>query len=457
MILQFGYAAVTTRAVSAQGFGTYGVALTVGAFVSLLANGGLGQAAGRMTELASARTRGLSAYGSMLGIVGAIALFLTADFWAAIWQTPEAAGPVRWMSLMALTGPLFGLVTGMMRRLGSFRQLAILVFVCNIVGMLIGAFAVSIWRTPSSLLISPIIAQSAVVLVGFVLYTRLLVGRWNFAEALHDLSFSWKLTAARLLSYVSGNAGKYGVTVSLGASTLGVWNRTDVLTSVPFNQLQTAMVQAVYPEFRHDISSPKRAYNTWPDLLGLVAWVALPLGALVAVVVPSLVPILFGPGWEGVAALVPVLAMAAAVQMIVIILGSAIEALGRFKLIWATQAALVIIQVAAAGITVATKDWTPVLVTIFLAFGVQHVFHIVFCSRTGYLNVSRLLRHYGSAVAAMLVIAAASAASVWLLHEAPLPWGISIVTTAVLLSTWALWRLREKLPPFRIAREYGVF
>lgn len=457
VVLQFGYAAVTTRAVSAHGFGTYSVALTVGAFVSLLANGGLGQAAGRMTELTPGRIRGLSAYGSALGIIGAVVLFLTADFWAAIWQTPEASGPVRWMSLMALTGPLFGLVTGMMRRIGSFRQLAILIFTCNVAGMVTGAFAVSIWSTPSSLLISPIIAQSAVVLVGFFLYTKLLIGRWNVAEAFQDLSFSWKLTAARMLSYVSGNAGKYGVTIGLGASSLGIWNRTEVLTTVPFIQLQTAMVQAVYPEFRHDIGSHKRAYTAWPDLLGLVAWVSLPAGALVAMVVPPLVPILFGGGWEQVALLVPVLAMAAAVQAVVVMLSSAIEALGRFKWIWSTQIVVVLVQVAAAVWTIVIHDWTPILTALFVSFTIQHSLHIILTARAGYMNVKRLLGLYLTASLAACGTGATGLGIVWILNAAPVAFALPVITVGLGLIATVIWKFRFSLPPMRIARQYGVF
>lgn len=457
MIAQFAYAALTSRIVDPAGFGIYGVALTVAAFISLLANGGLGQAIGRMKQLEPDALRALSTYGLILGGVGSALLFFTAPLWASFWAVPEATEPIRWLSISAFLAPCLGLATGLMRRLGNFRKLAFVTLIGNLSGMSAGALAVSFWGNPSSLLVSPIAAQIVLVIASYALTEGMLLGIGRVRFAREAISFSRKLTVATFFSYFAGNVGPWTVTTLFGAGQLGQWNRASVVTAVPFHQIQTAMIQAVYPEFRHDISSPKRAHDTWPDLMALVGWAVMPISAAAAIILPSLVPILFGPGWGDAAALSTPLALIGGLQAVVMMLWGAVEALGKFRWIWTAQILSVSVSALSAASAMVLHDWTPIFVGMFVSLMASHLAHVWYCVRAGYLSGPKLLKNYSEVAAGSLLVALlAKIGLVSVLSIASLPWVTVSYLLFLALLCYLAWRFRNSLPPVALGRKYNL-
>ncbi|WP_028280555.1 oligosaccharide flippase family protein [Arthrobacter sp. H5] len=456
MVVQFGYAAITSRLISATGFGAYGVALSVAALATLLANGGLAQAVGRSQLLEPARIRGLSLYALILGFTGALGLFVTADFWAFLWSVPESAGLIRWLSMNALVAPWTGLSGGLLRRQGRFKTLAKCVLSCNLIGMVLGAIAAYIWGSPLALLVSPIAAQSGMAIIGLALNLDIFKGRAKLSDAKNDINFSWKLTVASLLSYTNINIGKIATSSTLGAGALGQWNRADVVSTIPFMQVQTALIQTVYPEFRHDQYTGRRARTAWPDLLTLVAWASIPAAGVAAVVLPYLVPILFGPGWETAAWLAAPFAIFAGLQVVSTVLAAAIEALGRFRWIWASHLMLMLIYGISAILMLITHSWIAIISGLLTAQVAQHLLHVILCWRAGYISLRPLVRGYCE----VLIVTISLATLMWLIvfSVQSLSVGLSIVVILliVILVLAFLWRVRETLAPVKTARKYGI-
>lgn len=456
VVVQFGYAALTSRILGGESFGLYAVALSVSALVTLLANGGLGQAAGRMTSIEIPRVRSLSMYGWLLGTAGAIILFFSAPFWANLWGVPEAVAPIRWMTLSAFVSPWLGLAAGLMRRQGQFKKFAMITVAFSILGMALGAIAVATWASPSALLVSPISSQIGIAIACGYYNATLLFGSVSLRHAKEDIGYSWKITVASLISYLNGNIGKWATSVGIGFAALGQWNRADVITTVPFQQLQNAMIGAVYPEFRHDRESGKRARRAWADLLGIVAWIVLPAATALAMLMPRVVPILFGPGWLLAAQLTVFLSLIGGIQAVVVMLGGAVEALGRFKWIWATQGLLLIVYASAAFMAIHWNDLTLIFWGMLIALAVQHILQVCLCSRAGYLDVRLLSHHYGQVAVGCTGVAVIIWFHIGLVHmweTTPVLPYLLILMDLIVVAT--LIKGRHRLPPIRIASAYG--
>lgn len=454
VVVQMAYAAVTSRLIGPEGFASYAVALAVGALALLLANGGLGQSVGRMEVLDPESVRPLSAYSACLGLGGAATLYFTAPLWAGLWGNPGADGPLRVLSLAVLVAPMAGLAAGLLRRQGRFRFVALSVFICNTVGMAVGVAAVYLWRNAEALLVANIFAQLLTLGVFVFMNMTLLFGVFRLTSSLDQLRFSWKLTAVSMVAYLNGNIGKLVVSNFLPRGALGHWNRADVVTTVPFMQVQNAIIQGIYAEFRHDVKNALRARVIWGDLLTLVGWLALPAAAVASVVIPKVTQMLFGPGWEQASALSGPLALVGGLQILTTVLASAVEALGKFQWMWATQLSLLIVYAAAAVWCVFTQEWYAIIAGLFVGQVVQHALHIFFCAREGYLAPLLLLRKYAQIIAASIAL--------WVLTQlgmmgfrASAPWWVlAVEVIAVLLACGLLWKLRSRLEPVRIALKY---
>jgi O-antigen/teichoic acid export membrane protein len=454
---QFGYAATTSRLVSPGGFGAYAVALSVTGLVALLAMGGLGQTVARMVDPQRERLRALVTYALLLGLVAGAAIYLTAPLWAWLWGVPSALEPIRWMAINGIVSPLLGLGTGLMARTGKFRRLALITVTSNVTGMLVGAVAVLTWRSAGSLVVSSSIAQ-ILTLIGTLMATEgQLLGLGRPRRGQGDIAFSGKITLASFLSYLTGNITKLSMARGIEAASLGYWNRAEVLTSIPFQQVQTALIRAIYPEFRHDIAGSDRAKEVWTDMLVLAASIALGLSAIVAVLVPPLIPIIFGEGWDTAAALAAPLAIVGGLQLVSTLLASAVEALGRFRWIWSTDAILIILQVCAAILIFAYKNITVAVIALLLTNVVRHAWHVWLAGKSGYLDVRRLLLAYSGIIVSSVGMGAAT----WLLLHwviAAVREPIYILWTSALIASLCLfgYGIRERMPVLIIARKYGL-
>jgi O-antigen/teichoic acid export membrane protein len=455
---QFGYAAITSRSVDADGFGAYAIALAVTGLVALLAMGGLGQTVSRMDIVDRARIRPLVSYALLLGASCGLLLFLSAPFWAWLWGVEAASHPIQWLAVSTSLSPLLGLATGLMARSGKFRTLALITLGSNLVGMATGALAVLHWQTASSLVVSTAIAQTLTLLGAILASEGDLLGLAALRKGQADIGYSGKLASTNMLSYLTGNIVKFSMVRGIDTASLGHWNRAEVLTSIPMQQIQSALIRAIYPEFRHDIHESSRARVVWTDMLILVAWVSLSMGAVALVVVPPVVPLLFGSGWETAAALAGPLAIAGGLQIVSTLLASAVEALGRFRWIVSTEVILVGVQVASGIFVLVTHNLWIAIVALILTNVVRHGWHIFLLGRRGYLNVRRLLMNYlfafqfscmvGLALWCGLQLAKMSIVSLVYLIPA-----ILVVVCPII----ATFYMRNRLPVVIIARKYGFF
>ncbi|GAA4753352.1 lipopolysaccharide biosynthesis protein [Amnibacterium soli] len=453
VVAQFGYAAVTSRLVGPEQFGIYAITLAITALVTLIATGGLGQTIGRLQEVLPSTVHALCTLALLLGLVSAAVLGLAAPLWAGLWSTPEATPAVAVMAISAFTAPFYGLVTGLVRRLGHFRLLAGQQLLGTLLGMAAGVGAVLISRTDISLLVSPIVAQLLTTI--FCAWTsRRHLGLGRLGGAMAELSFSAKLTVASVLSYGVGNVTRIVATGALGPSAIGYWNRAEVISIIPFQQVQTALIQTIYPEFRHDREGTERARRVWTDLLVITGWGLMVVAALGALTVPALVTVLLGPQWSAARVLVPILMFAGAVQAVGTILAAAIEAIGRFRWVWSTQIALLVLQGVLAAAIVITHSLVVAVSAILVTSIVRQVWQGVLCSRKGYLDGRRLL---ASSLAAAAVCVGGYAVLALILQWV----GTTLLSTAIMLvvvlGIAVLLRRRIlRLPVVALMGDYGL-
>lgn len=401
--VQLGYAALTSRLADPSVFGAYSIALSIAALVNLLGSGGLSQTAARAADAERSSTRALATYAMIIGGAAAVFTVLTAGLWSALWGAPQASGAVRLLALSAVVTPLLSLCNGLIRREGKFRGLAIATFVSNVVGMIAGGVAVLLFRSPEALAVSAIVGQWC-TLIWCANYLRgaVLPGALSFKS--DNVRFSTKLVAVSLFQYVSGNAPRWSVSQFVGATVLGAWNRADVLSTVPFSQLQNAFLQVIYPEFRrHEVGTPG-GRRVWLDMLSLVAWITLPLGAILAGAGPWLVHVLLGPGWELAAQLLPYLALLGAVQPLMVLLAGALESASMFRAIWVSEAVAFLFSAVGVALVVSRREYVFALLALIAASLGRHVVHIVQGRRLDAIRFGELASGYAQPLGFALVV-----------------------------------------------------
>lgn len=393
-LAQFFYAAVSSRSISSSGFGLYAIALTVGGLATLLSTGGLAQTVGRLQDVASNAISKLFIYGLKLGSLGSVAILVTAPLWALIWGNEEATPLIQILAVATFVSPVLGLMTGLSRRLGNFRGLAIITISCNVLAMLVGAICVGLTHNPACLLVSPILSQTSIAAMLIWTHRGLLTALREKPETRANVQFSRKIIFASIGAYLVGNSSNWAASKLFGTSFLGQWNRADVLSTVPAHQIQSAVLQSVYPEFRHAAGNPSHASAVWTRTLIYASLVSSTIAAAGAALVPSLVPMLFGKGWEQAASLVPMLFAIAAIQLPTVILSAAIESLGWFKLVWLGHAVQGILNVICITLAWSTSSFNYILLGVFLGFIARHAVELSVLAKRNYARLARTAKSY---------------------------------------------------------------
>ncbi|MBP1819440.1 oligosaccharide flippase family protein [Mycobacterium sp. OAE908] len=453
-LFQFGYAGVTSRLVPDTGFGAVAAAMSLLAVVTLIAQGGLGEATARTPELHRGKLSFLVLVAIGLGVAAGLLLVLLAKPWALLWDAPDAVGPARLIGVAAFLAPLSGLLLGVQWRLGRFRALAVSMVATSAAGMAIGVVAVILAPGPMTLLVSPVAASVFLAIVLLFLTRRHWWARPDAVAARADLGFAWRILGITILAYLSLNAGKWSVSRWVGTDALGQWNRADVLTAVPIDQATRAITRAVYPELRHDIGVQSRTRQAWTDYLLLVAWAAFPLAAILAGVAPSATAILFGPGWGLAAAIAPLVAIQYGLFAVESVLANALESVGQFRLrVWTALASVAVIA-AGAAVTKVTGSWAVALAALIAASLLQHLLQVVFTARLGALDGWSLAKGYSCSLAASAVLGGAAAllSAGMLGRMGPLA---AIAGAVILIAVAVLGvALRRHLPPVKILARY---
>ena len=458
ILVQLFYAGFTSRLVAPAGFGAFAVAMSTAPLALLLATAGLGSAAARASELTEPQVRALATISLGLGVLAAGTVWLIAYPWSLLWGNPEAVEATRWSALVVLPAPFLGLLMGLSRRSGKFRQLSMASMLGGFVGMALGAACVWYFRSAASLVTFSIVATAAntLLLVGVVGRTAR-PGRLRF-DVIEHLRFGAKVVLANGIGYLTGASPPLALSRGIGATMLGSWNRAVVITQVPLEMIQNSLAQVIYPEFRHDIGTTDRASRLWLDLLALAAWVMLPLGAVVGAFAYFALPVMLGPGWETSAKLAPWLAMSSVVNVPVVILGSALEATGRFGGVWPARIAGFAVMGTSAVIALVSHAVEPVIAGSLVAPVLGHALQLRYVHRSAIFPVARILRVYPrvllfTAVTGVVTALGLSAISDLESVAMMIPLAIGMVTAA----GTTLWLARRRLPPIRIAQRYGLF
>ena len=143
------------------------------------------------------------------------------------------------------------------------------------------------------------------------------------------LRFGVNVTAYDVANYFHRNLDNILIGRVWGAEVLGFYSRAYQLMMVPVHSLRTPVFTVTYPALcrLQEMPGPFRAYVRQSTTV--LAMLSMPFAALVFTIAPDLIPLLLGPGWEGVVPVFSILAFVAFIQPVSTIWGQVTLSLGK--------------------------------------------------------------------------------------------------------------------------------
>ncbi|MBD3923152.1 oligosaccharide flippase family protein [Nocardioides cavernae] len=301
--------AVVARILSPEEFGVFAIALAVFVVVTSLAELGMASAVAR-SVLEPDDIAGTVTSISLIVSTGlAILMALSAGPLATVLGMPEAAGPIRVMSICLVLTGIFAVPGAQLVR--NFRQDRILLgtvagFVPANVVLIVMALA---GQEAMAFSWSRVVGQVVTGLVFVACVNRRYRPQWRRELVGPLLRFGLPLSLANLINWTLLNADYLVMGRMLSAEQIGVYMIAFTVANWSTAVLGSVLNGVVLPAFGRVSHDTERLVESLVSATRLVGLVALPMLATTVALAPGLVRTVFGETWAGAAPVLAVLAV----------------------------------------------------------------------------------------------------------------------------------------------------
>lgn len=300
-----------TRLLTPADFGLVSAALIVIGFSLTFSQMGLGPALVQRPRLEPRHVSTAFAASTGFGLVVAAVIWLAAPLIAAFFRMDHLTPIVR---VLAFVFPIKGassVAENLLQRDLRFRLLSNTDVVSYAVGY--GVVGVSLavmgwgpWALVAAQMTQAVL-RAAIVLRAAPPALHPRPDRQSFKEL---LNYGAGHSAANVGVLLANQADNIVVGRWLGAVSLGFYNRAYQLMAVPTALLGDVLDNVLFPTMARVQDDPKRLASAYLQGTAILALIMLPVGVVVAVLAPDLVPVAFGRRWMELVPPFQVLALA---------------------------------------------------------------------------------------------------------------------------------------------------
>lgn len=297
-ISSFVIGVVLARIIGPEQFGVF---IAVTAFTSillLLAQFGLPQAIIQARDLQEAGVNSAFWFVTAIGIAAAAFLFLIARPLGTFYDSEEFVHVMQMMSGVMLLTPYTCVGLAVLRRTMRFDDVARIHLVAFTANMIASVVAAVVHAGVYSLVVGAVVQM---VSVGFGLYYF-----WRWVPGLPTLrgigpliSFASFNTVVNSLELAINRVDNMLVGALLGTSALGLYNRAFSLARLPADQFADSLGPLVLGALSRVQDDVEWSRNLYFKAVSAISIVTMPFLALLLVVGPEAIKLLYGPEWIG--------------------------------------------------------------------------------------------------------------------------------------------------------------
>jgi O-antigen/teichoic acid export membrane protein len=328
-VSQFVITAVLARLLSPDDFGLLGMATVFTGFVSIFSEMGV---SGALVQKQNADERHYSSAFWLNVVAGIVLMFVfiivapaIAAFYGKVQLHPILAALALNFFLSAFTIIQQAILTKQM----DFRSLAICevsaVIGAGIVGIIFALKGAGVW----SLVYQSLTFQfvNSVLLWHYSSWRPKPV--FSFAAIKDIFAFSANMTAFQVVNYFARNVDYLLIGKFLGTHSLGLYTLAYKLMMVPLQNISWVLAKVMFPAFSKIQDDLPKVREVYLKMVQMIASVTFPLMAVLFIVAPQFIHVIYGPQWYPVIDLIRVFCFCGMIQSIATTVGTIYQSLGR--------------------------------------------------------------------------------------------------------------------------------
>lgn len=315
-VIQFAGLVVLGRLLAPADFGLVAMVTAVIGIGDIIREFGLVPATVQAKSISAAQRSNLFWLGAALGILVAVAVCLSAQLLALLYQDDRVIAIALVLSLTFIFSGLQSQFQAGLAREMRFAAMSMSDLAAQFVGLGTAVIAALLdWGYWA--LVVQLVVQSFSLLV-----FRVSVAKWlpgmpkRHASIRPQLIYGRSLVLTQVLVYVSSNIDSLLIGSKFGATQLGFYNRGFQILMMPLNQILTPLTTVALPVLSK-ISDDDRRFNKYIQRAQImVSYPAVLLFSILAATADPIIPLVFGEQWLPSVAIFQILSVAGAFQSI---------------------------------------------------------------------------------------------------------------------------------------------
>lgn len=347
LILQLGSVAILARLLQPSDFGLIAMVTVFTGLALQFMEGGLSMATIQRDQITHAQVSNLFWVNGALGTALCLLGILISPLVAMIYDEPRLTLVMAAMSLTFLIGGLSVQHDALLRRQMRFKAISVIDIVSMAAGIAAGITAALGGLEYWALVISPITTFATKTVMRWLSarWVPSMMSRGSGVRPL--LGFGANLTGANFIGYMASNVTPFAIGYIGGSQPLGLYNRANMLTSIPSSQLLPPIINVLQPTVARISDSPEKLNRTMRSLMGKLALVSTLITLTMALFADWIVFLFLGPSWTEAIPLFRLLAVYSFIQPLAGLIAVALIAAGEARAIMASKFHSLVITLAA--------------------------------------------------------------------------------------------------------------
>jgi len=299
-LFQFTQIAILARLLSPTDFGIISVSNLIIAFFQIFANLGFSNSIIYKQESDQKVLSTLYFLNLIVGGVIFVIVYFSTPYIVSFYHEPKLERVVRLASYYFLIVYFGQLYFYLLEKELRFRSVAIIDIVGTVVGSGVTITLAYGGYEELSLIVGSLVAQTVRVVLQITFGLQFFVPTWffNLRGVKEHLRFGLYNLGDGLLGFIQANADNIFIGGILGVKLLGYYTIALQLAVFPIGKLNPIILQVAYPvlaKMKDNTASLKQSYL---KILDFISYCNLPLLAGLFITAESVVPLLYGPGWD---------------------------------------------------------------------------------------------------------------------------------------------------------------
>ncbi|HSW63468.1 MAG TPA: lipopolysaccharide biosynthesis protein [Dissulfurispiraceae bacterium] len=344
-VLHMAGTMILARLLTPADFGLIGMVTVVVGFAAMFKDAGLSMATVQRATISHEQISTLFWLNVLLSVVLGLCILLASPLVAWFYGRPELTLVTSALSLSFIITGLTIQHSALLRRHMRFGTLAVIHIVSYLINLIVVVLlALAGWRYWALVGGSLATAISDILLTLF--FCPWIPGRMQKGTGVRSmLKFGGHLTGFNFLNYFARNADNVLIGRFLGADALGLYAKAYGLLMLPITQITGPIAAVATPALSRLQNDPERYCRYYYQAINVIAFITMPMVALMAALSSEIIEIILGKQWMGAAPIFKVLAFAALFQPVVNPVGWVFVSLGQTgrQLRWALVAAPLVV------------------------------------------------------------------------------------------------------------------